>query len=234
MEQIESLNGNLLWGNDMKVRTCVLNMPLNEGQGHPHDSSGYGNNGTNYGADWVSGDFGWALEFSGGSSSDYIQIPDDDTLDITDTLTICSWMKFTSDGGILTKDEPGGQRSYSHRIAQHYFNFLANSPGNVTGQRKSAATLTFDTWYFLVSVYDGSAQSIDMYVNGSLSNGVISGTIPSSIKITTTPVVIGQYYNYAVSKLAGTIAGVLVNNRLWSSTEITAYWNATKARYGYD
>jgi hypothetical protein len=64
-----------------KVRNCVLNMPMNEGQGHPHDSSGYGNNGINYGADWVSGDFGWALEFVS-ANNDYVDCGNPTSLDI--------------------------------------------------------------------------------------------------------------------------------------------------------
>jgi len=143
---------------------------------------------------------------------DYIEIADADSLDIVDELTICSWTKFTSDGGIITKDDPGAAWSYAHRISGNYFNFLTNSPGNVAGQRKSSSTLTPDTWYFLTSVYNGSTPSIDIYVNGQLANGVISGTIPPSIKVTTTPAVIGRYYNYPTSIFTGAIDEVRISN----------------------
>jgi|LGVD01.1.fsa_nt_gb hypothetical protein len=46
-----------------------------------HFDEGSGNDGAIYGAKWVEGKFGKALEFDG--VDDYVKVPDDDSLDVT-------------------------------------------------------------------------------------------------------------------------------------------------------
>jgi len=76
---------------------------FDEGSGNiAHDTSGEGNDGTLYDGNttnddgntppqWVDGKFGKALSFDG--VDDYVEVPDDESLDITDSLTITAWIK---------------------------------------------------------------------------------------------------------------------------------------------
>ena len=61
------------------------------------DSSGLGNDGTIYGASWVSSspDGSTALSFDG--IDDYVKVPDDFSLDLTGDMTIEAWVYFTGD-----------------------------------------------------------------------------------------------------------------------------------------
>ena len=65
--------------------------PLNEGYGNiVYDYSFYKTNGTVYGAKWVKGKGGWALEFT--KQSDFVSIPTRDILQLKDRFTISAWI----------------------------------------------------------------------------------------------------------------------------------------------
>jgi len=74
----------------------VLLMHMNEASGTIVDYSGEGNNGTNSGALYSqTGKFNTALSFDG--VDDYVEVPDNSSLDITDKITVEAWMKPSSD-----------------------------------------------------------------------------------------------------------------------------------------
>jgi len=65
---------------------------FDEGSGDTtKDSSGNGDDGEINGAQWVEGKFGTALEFNG--STDAVACPDNESLDITDAITVSAWIK---------------------------------------------------------------------------------------------------------------------------------------------
>jgi len=65
---------------------------LDEGSGSTAgDSSGYGNDGVIYGASWVAGHSSTGLSFDG--TNDYVEIPDDATLDVAGDLSIEFWVR---------------------------------------------------------------------------------------------------------------------------------------------
>ena len=51
---------------------------------------------------------------------------------------------------------------------------LTNSSG---GQmfRYGATTLQANTWYYVTGVYNAATQTLDVYLNGQLDNGVLQG-----------------------------------------------------------
>ena len=53
---------------------------------------------------------------------------------------------------------------------------LTNSSG---GQmfRYGATTLQTNTWYYVTGVYDATTQTLNVYLNGQLDNGVLVGTV---------------------------------------------------------
>ncbi|MCX6013468.1 MAG: hypothetical protein NTV30_08710, partial [Chloroflexi bacterium] len=64
---------------------------FDEGSGNKvKDSSKNGNDGKLTGTKWVDGKFGKALDFNG--SSDYVEIPDSDSLDVTNSIAIVAWI----------------------------------------------------------------------------------------------------------------------------------------------
>ena len=66
------------------------NMDSNDISGSTlYDKSGTGNHGTIYGATSTPGKIKQALQFGG---DDYVEVPDNSTLDITDEITIEAWI----------------------------------------------------------------------------------------------------------------------------------------------
>jgi len=72
-------------------------------------------------------------------------------------------------------------------------------------------------------VYNATAQTLDIYVNGILDNGVLSGTVPAAQVNSTQNVNIGRriggYY------FQGIIDEVRIYNRAISATEVTTDMN---------
>ena len=66
---------------------------FDEGSGSvAKDSSGYGNDGTVYGATSVTGKYGQALSFDGQSNN--VQIPFNSVLNPTSAITLSTWIQF--------------------------------------------------------------------------------------------------------------------------------------------
>ena len=74
--------------------TCVGMWHFDEGSGDvASDSSGNGNDGTLMEApEWVDGKVGKALAFNG---TNYVEVPDADSLKMTDAVTVALWFKTT-------------------------------------------------------------------------------------------------------------------------------------------
>ena len=75
-------------------RGLVLWLKFDEGVGlKAYDLSQYRNHGTIYGATWVEGKFGKALQFDG--VDDYVVINDSPELNIRKEITLIAWIKYT-------------------------------------------------------------------------------------------------------------------------------------------
>jgi len=56
------------------------------------------------------------------------------------------------------------------------------SNGNTT-QRFSKTVISLNTWYYVAGVYNAAAQTLDVYVNGVLDNGVLGDIVPASFTV---------------------------------------------------
>jgi len=195
----------------------VLNLLMYRGAGEVvRDHSGYGNHGTIYGPKWSDErSASWALGFDG--EDDYVEIPDDPSLDITDEVTLSYW--------ILMEDLPASDTICRASKGDHgdaygtytdadseYIKFKVNFEDG-TYIQPTTGSLNNNQWYFITSVYDGSEAKI--YKNASLEGSasaanktIITGTNPFKIgKFPTGTYMNGMkgvlfLYNYARSQSA--------------------------------
>lgn len=197
---------------------------FNEGTGTVvHDVSGNGITGTINGATWTTqGKYGNALVFNGTTS--YVDLGNPSALQFTGSMTLSAWVNAAAnppdDGQIIAKGDnnSGWQFKTTPDTGPETFGVGVSPSSSSLTQRYSAATRALGTWYFVAGVYDATAQALNIYVNGVLSNGTIAGTIPASQFNSAVNVNIGRrtggfYFN-------GMIDEVRIYNRALTQTEI--------------
>ncbi len=203
---------------------------MNEGTGTTiKDVSGNGNNGTIYGASWTTnGKFGSALSFNGSSS--YVSLGNPAALQLTGSMTLSAWVRIanyvTADNQIIAKaDATGGwQLKATPDTGARTFGVVVSPASGSKANRYSTARASTNKWIHVAGVYDATAKTMSMYVNGSLSNGGLQGVIPASQwNNANQPVTIGRrtggsYFN-------GIIDEARVYNRALSAAEIQADMN---------
>ena len=201
-----------------------------EGEGIDiHDESGYGNHGTFHGnptpvfPDGVySGTT--ALQFDG--VDDYVDCGNDESLNITDEITISAWIYSIGEGvtwhGIISKGN-GQPYALTFNRPNRYLHFETHGgPGTLN---TSVNTILFDKWTYVVATYNGSMQKI--YINGiekasrSASTDLVSNS--ESLRV-------GQGNNGEFFK--GRIDEVRIYNRALSASEIRKHYAAGAAKHG--
>src|SRR5882672_3048353 len=164
----------------------VASYSFNEGSGGTvADSSGNNLTGTIVGATWTTGGrFGNALSFNGTSS--YVDLGNPAALQLTGSMTLEAWVKAAAtpanDGQIVAKSDnsSGWQlKTTPDTGVQAFGTFLTNSGGSRI-KRFSATTPSLSIWYHVAGVYNATAGTLDIYVNGVLNNGSLQGTVPAS------------------------------------------------------
>jgi len=126
------------------------------------DSSGYGNTGTllnTSGTIWGPGKLLGALTVDG--QNDVIAVPDSDSLDVGNALTIAAWIKprsYAYYGRILTKGTASGSR-YDLALTGSGLT-LKTSSDSVS----AAGIIQLNTWQHIAVTYDGAR--VRMYVQG--------------------------------------------------------------------
>jgi len=204
---------------------------FDEGEGTiAHDTSGEGNDGTLYDANstnddgntppqWVDGKFGKALEFDG--VDDYVEVPDSESLNITDEITVMAWVK---EENIPQAGRPIVDKILSW-VGGGWALFFLGTEEEVRWQIGGGTVVDYslDTskWNFVVGT-GRSGGKMRLFVNGVEVGSTSITDIPSN----TENVLIGYYPSHLFN---GTIDEVRIYNRALSEEEISDLYN----NYGY-
>ena len=203
---------------------------FDEGSGtNAADSSVSGNSGTLISSPtWGSAKINNGLVFNG---SNYVDVGNPASLQLTGSMTLSGWVYATAnpadDGQIIAKsnDNDGWQLKTSPDTGSHTF-AVALGRGTYHTQRYSATVRQLNAWYHVTGVYNASSQTLDIYVNGQLDNGILSnGPVPPSQTNANLNVNIGRRtggYNFI-----GTLDDVRVYNRVLSASDISELYSFT-------
>jgi hypothetical protein len=188
------------------------------------DSSGSGITGQIQGAKWTaSGKYGSALSFDGNSS--YVDLGSPAVLSqSTGSMTWTAWVYPAGtppdDGQIvaLSDDNSGWQLKTTPDTGPRTFGIAISEGGSSHTQRYSNTVISLNKWYHVAGVYNAGAQTLDIYVNGILDDGVLVGIVPSSQVVPAIDATIGMrsggyYFN-------GVIDNLRIYNRALSASEI--------------
>jgi chitodextrinase len=202
---------------------------FNEGTGTTvTDLSGNNLTGTIVGATWTTqGKYGNALSFNGTSS--YVDLGNPTALQLTGSMTLEAWVKAaassTNDGQVIAKsnDSSGWQLKTTSDTGVATFGASVTNSSGVRAKRFSTTTPSLNVWYHVAEVYNATAKTLDIYVNGVLNDGSLQGTVPAANLNALVNANIGRrsggyYFN-------GVIDEIRIYNRTLSATEIQSDMN---------
>ena len=148
------------------------------------DKSGNGHNGTIYGATWTQGIAGTGLCFDG--LNDYVEVPDDGGLSLTDAITVSAWIWLDPDwlpeghggaGAIVCKHYDVAGKGYALRVLKD-----RRLRALLEGQHfDSQSKLNPGQWTHVAFTLDPSNGMVGLYINGNKEGrGAIVGSLTSS------------------------------------------------------
>jgi len=202
--------------------------------GSAEDESGNANHGTVNGATLTTDRFGIGISAYYFDGNDYIEIQHSSSLDISEAITISSWIKTVDiQGGIISKWDGG---HYSDAV-QSYYQFVY--PNGQSGGSVNASDYWYDNtvwgntsvnndvWNHIVYTADNNTGKIRLYVNGILDAEFdIYGNI---IRQTDTRVLIGVLdlinFDQPYTWYTGLIDDIRIYNRALSDCDVLALFN---------
>ena len=210
---------------------------LEEGIGTTANNSVGSNTGVVHGASWVAGQVGTALSFNG--SSNYVQIPNSDSLRIPDQVTAEAWIRptgfnFADQNTIIGKWKDSGSdetHNFNYYLGLRH-NGLATFYVGINGviYGIDGPYLTLNQWYHLAGTYDGS--TIRLYVNGSLAASL---AMPGTLWTGATDVYIGAAPDGPFPRyFQGQIDEAAIYHRALTLQEIQLHYQYGQAGFSYD
>ena len=188
------------------------------------DSSG-SNNATLYGdAGWDTGKNGSALQLSGAG---YAYTGSGNGPTVGDNGSLSFWVKLNAStgGNWICSQDYNGNPSFLVNGTSTYV--AAYSHGSVK-QWTLPQTLNNDIWYHLAFVYDGTADTVSAYFNGTALSGTHS-TTNNPMSDFADGVCMGTYVSsgtpFGASTFNGEIDDVRIYNTNLSATNVSDIWN---------
>lgn len=220
--------------NHPRYRDCVGHWLLSEGAGlNAYDISGYGNTGTlTNGPTWSNGLYGPALSFDG--TDDEVNAGNASILQILSSLSVSAWVYATAfpngdDNNFFTKSQDINRAikfsaTVDNTVQQIYFS--VSNDGTTTIRRYTATTITANVWYHVVGVYDATALTLDIYLNGQLDNGTLVGTVPASVFNSVEPIRLGTLGSRPDRSWQGLLDDVRLYNRPLFGDEVWSLYES--------
>jgi len=135
-------------------------------------------------------------------SNDYLETPDNPHFSFTDDFTIECWINFPDDSitsaRFLAKDRAGNRQfSFALNSGQLAF-YMYDSGSNAFGRTSAILNpASENTWYHVAMVYDKSAGTLKMFVDGveDTSAGTVGSDLTYNVTSTTAWLEIGRGYD---------------------------------------
>ncbi|HEY4525594.1 MAG TPA: LamG domain-containing protein, partial [Candidatus Paceibacterota bacterium] len=192
------------------------------------DQSGMGNNGSwsGSGSHYAAGKVGGMAGQFSSATTDYVEIPSAASLRPTSQVTVIGWFNPNAlDNGALVGRT--GNSSPNEVLFLQLYQANSSLRWYINGTAENYGAPVAGQWQHFAAVYDGTAATKAVYLNGTLTSQVSqSGALNTSNSY---PLRIGTYYYASPSNLfSGKIDDVRMYNRALTAAEISAIYSATK------
>ncbi|MBL3618560.1 MAG: DNRLRE domain-containing protein [gamma proteobacterium endosymbiont of Lamellibrachia anaximandri] len=132
---------------------------------------------------WVTGQVDGALRFDG--SNDYINVPHDDILSLTETMTFVAWVNVPLFGPsykvIINKDAGGAGSNFWFGTWRQELEFGFYSGGVFYSVYTTGLSLQAGIWYQLAASFDNASDQVRLYVNGTEAHTDTLTQSPSAV-----------------------------------------------------
>jgi len=204
---------------------------FDEGSGAiAHDYSGNGNDGAIHGAQWTTGVSDGGLNFDG--DDDYVNCGNSQTLNITNNITICAWIKCD----VLKNNYQAIVGKWCSPSSHSYVFYLENVWGwpywcevfSVSNNSSIYVTFNLEVgkWYFLTVAYNEQGNFYEAGLNGVWMGGSAGGG--GGISQSNEPLYIGGDTESEPRYFDGIIDEVRVYDRTLNDTEIQTLYEDFK------
>jgi VanZ family protein len=206
------------------------------------DSSGHGLSGRPvHRPTRAAGVLGNAIVLDG--KKDAVNLGRPSALRLVGSMTICAWIKSASfpadDAAIISSlkssDSQSDTNSISHKGTTMGYQLdttidrgsrtigfkLSNACGELMA-RYGTTPLVLNTWTHIAGVYDATARTLDVYLNGKLDNGFLLGAVSSTQHSSRKPVYIGRRSSDAGFEFAGAIDDVRIYSLALTKPQLLA------------
>jgi len=201
------------------------------------DTSGNSNTGTlQAGAGWTTGIVGTNAVTLNGTSTGWVDVANP-VVDTSQSYTVATWVKLTNLTGFQTFASIDGTSASAFYLQMQggKFAMTVRSTDSTSGTEfkvSQIAAPTAGVWYHVVGVYDSSAQTIALYVNGQLQ-GTTSFT--TAWKGTGhTAIGRGKWSGASVDFTTGAVDETHFYDRVLTATEISGLATGTNAYYAFE
>jgi len=171
---------------------------------------------------WTSGISNTALRFDG--VDDFVGIPDNKSLRLTDAYTIGAWVKPIANKGT-------SWQTILEKGQDHYGLYLSASGslqvynGGLSPASISTSPVAMGNWYFLVATYDMNEGVRRLYLDGKIA---ATSNHTNSLNAGSGPLGINRHPNNGDSYFNGTIDEVAIYNRSLSPSEVDGLFGIKK------
>lgn len=171
----------------------------------------------------VVGRYGNGCSFDG--DADWIEIPDDDSLDVINEITISMWLyqleESLAGGNAITKDATyklGPENQATDPLYPSYQMRVQTAVGGWGSYLSSNSATTLNQWVHIVGTYDSSTNTSRIYINGNLDAQSTTG-ITGPLESNTENLFIGRGGSW-VPYFKGIIDEPMIFNRALSENEV--------------
>lgn len=172
------------------------------------------------------------------ANSEFLNASDHADFDFTTAFTLQTWINIdnlTTDIAIATKWDHNTQESWAFQSdstnSDEIKMFIADAlnDGGANNVRTTNANLLVDTWYHIITIYDGSqgvSDRVKFYRNTTQLTTSVTGTIATSLQNSTADVRLGKFGGTLDRYFDGLIDEVGLWNRVLTSNEISQLYNS--------